>query len=172
MSDSHELPDRVDPRRLAATGGTVTGEVPVAELTRLADRLAESDESSAGRATLYLSFDEDAQRRIRITGRVEARLALQCQRCLQPFEWTADQALNLIAVADEDAAAGVPRDREPVIVPPQGLDPATLVEDELILALPLAARCEQPECMDASEDTETERRRDNPFAALANLDLE
>lgn len=172
MSDSHELPERADPRRLAATGGTVTGDVPIAELTRLADRLTVEYGSNAGRAALRLRFDEDAQRQIRITGRVEAKLTLRCQRCLQPFEWAADQALNLVAVADEDAAAGVPRDWEPVIVPPEGLDPATLIEDELILALPLAARCERPECLRTSEDTETERRRDNPFAALANLDLE
>lgn len=172
MSDSHELPERADPRRLAATGGTVTGTVPIAELSRLVDRLAAEDGSGAGRATLHMRFDEDAQRRIRITGRIEAKLTLQCQRCLQPFEWAADRALNLVAVADEDAAAGVPRDWEPVIVPPQGLDPATLIEDELILALPLAARCERPECLRTSEDAKTERRRNNPFAALANLDLE
>lgn len=151
MSDSRKLPERVDPRRLAATGGTVEGDVPLAGLTRLADHLAVDGASDDDRAALYLSFDEDSQRRVRITGRVRATLVLRCQRCLKPFEWTVDQALKAIAVADDEAAAGVPRDWEPVIVPPRGLDPAALTEDELILALPLAPRCERPECLRTTE---------------------
>lgn len=153
MSDSHKLPERVDPRRLAITGGAVTGDVAVVKLARLADRLA-TGAAEGGRATLHLKFAEDAQRRIEVTGQVGAKLALQCQRCLRPFEWAADLDLRLIAVADEEAAAGVPRDREPVIVPAGGLDPAALIEDELILALPLAPRCERPECLRASTDLE------------------
>lgn len=153
MNDSHKLPERVDPRRLAITGGAVTGAVDVAKLTRLADRLA-TGAAEGGRATLHLQFAEDAQRRIEVGGRVAAKLALQCQRCLRPFEWTADLDLRLIAVADEEAAAGVPRDREPVVVPAGGLDPAALIEDELILALPLAPRCGRPECLRASTDLE------------------
>lgn len=146
MNDSRKLPERIDPRRLAVAGGTVAGEVALAGLTRLADRLAPGETPSDARATLCLRFDEDDQRRVRITGRVRAAPILQCQRCLRPFQWTVDQALKLIAVADEDAAAGVPRDWEPVIVPAAGLDPAALAEDELLLVLPLAARCERPGC--------------------------
>lgn len=146
MNDSRKLPERVDPRRLAATGGTVAGEVAIAGLARLADRLAPDWEPSDGRAALSVSFGEDAQRRILMDGGIQATLVLQCQRCLEPFQWPVEQTLRLIAIADDEAAAQVPRDREPVIVPPEGLDPVALAEDELLLALPLAARCERPEC--------------------------
>lgn len=152
MSDSRKLPERVYPRRLAATGGTVEGEVPLAGLTRLADRLAAGGASDNERAALRLDFDEDSQRRIRITGRVRAKLELRCQCCLEPFEWTVDQPVELIAVADDEAAAGVPRAWEPVIVPPEGLDPTALTEDELILSLPLAPRCDRPECRRTATD--------------------
>lgn len=169
MSEAKRLPERVDPRRLALGGGSVEGELALADLRRLAEYLLVDEVPDSGRASLFLAFDEDPQRRVRITGNLRAVLTLQCQRCLGPVTWTVDQPLRLVAVADDEAAAGVPREYEPVVVPAEGLDPAALAEDELILALPLVARCERSECDGAAEAAAGSERADNPFAALAAL---
>lgn len=169
MNESRGLPERVDPRRLANAGGSVEGEVALEALTRLADHLLAGEAPQEGRAALQLAFAEDAQRRVLITGRLQAESTLQCQRCLGPVHWRVDQPLRLIAVADEDAAAEVPRDFDPVVAPEGGLDPAALAEDELILALPLVARCETPDCVGSGDTGASGDRRDNPFAVLAQL---
>jgi uncharacterized protein len=167
MSESKSLPERVDPRRLAATGGEVEGEVALAALTRLADYLLAQEAPEGGRARLHLVFNEDSQRRVRITGRLRASLTLQCQRCLGPATWPVDQSIDLIAVPDDGAAAGVPRDCEPVVAA-DGFDPAVLAEDELILALPLVARCCRRGCESIADLADTgPERTDNPFTALA-----
>lgn len=167
MSEAKSLPERVDPRRLAAAGGEVEGEVALAALTRLAACLLPREAPEDGRAWLHLAFSEDSQRRVRIRGRLRANLTLQCQRCLGPVAWPVDQPIDLVAVADDGDAAGVPRDSEPVAAA-DGLDPAALAEDELILALPLAARCPRRECAGVSDSADPgARRTDGPFAALA-----
>lgn len=169
MSEFKRLPERVDPRRLAIAGGSVEGEVELVALTRLADYLLAGEVPERGRATLNLVFEEDAQRRVLLTGRLRADLTLECQRCLGPVPWRVDQPLRLVAVDDETAAAQAPRDCDPVVVPADGLDPVALAEDELILALPLVARCDAADCAGAPGATARRTRGDNPFAVLARL---
>lgn len=168
MSEATSLPERVDPRRLAATGGEVEGEVELAAMTRLADYLLAREVPENGRVRLHLAFNEDSQRRVRITGRLRASLTLQCQRCLGPVTWQVDQPIDLVAVTDDKDAAEVPRECEPVMAA-DGFDPALLAEDELILALPLVAHCDRRECADVSEAVADDhpQRGDKPFAALA-----
>ena len=67
--------------------------------------------------------------------------------------------------------AGLPEDYEPLLVPGDGmLRPAELVEDELILAVPVVAMAPGTDAMErdwpADED---EQQQANPFAALAAL---
>lgn len=167
MSTFTGLPRRVDPRRLASARGVVEGEVPLADLDRLTEHLLTEETPGTGSARLRLSFAEDDQRRIVMTGRLQASLRLQCQRCLNPVEWPVDTALRLIAVADDEAAAQVPRGFDPVVVGSDGLDPAALVEDELILALPVVARCDDEACRQRFETKRGPERADKPFAVLA-----
>lgn len=163
------LPHRVDPRRLASTRGVVEGDQPLSGMPRLAEYLLPESTSEAGTAWLRLEFAEDDQRRITITGRVRAPLTLCCQRCLGPVDWPVDAAVRVMAVSGDEAAAEVPRDWEPVVVGAEGLEPAALAEDELILALPLVAHCDNEECRRRFERSADAERADNPFAALADL---
>lgn len=162
------LPQWVDPRRLASARGSVEGEIALSALTRLAGDLYPGSE--AGTAWLRLDFAEDGQRRITMMGRLQAQLQLRCQRCLGPADWAAQVSVHAMVVADDEAASVVPREWEPVIMDTHGLSPATLAEDELILALPPVARCNDHACREKFERQQTEAvRNDNPFAALAEL---
>lgn len=163
------LPEWVDPRSLAMASARVEGEITAAALSRLTPVLDPSRE--AGTIRLQLDFAEDSQRRVAITGRVQAELPLQCQRCLGPADWSADLALQVIAVADDDAAADVPRDWEPVVVGARGVSPAALAEDELLLALPVAPHCHDKTCRERYERRQSEgaRTTEHPFAVLNEL---
>jgi len=94
-------------------------------------------------------------------------IPLLCQRCLKavPFDLDVDNLLELVpegAELSQDELEDDTRDFLPVA---KELDVAELVEDEILLALPVAPRhekCGLPGAADAGE-------RSNPFAALAGL---
>lgn len=166
------LPEWVDPRRLAAANGVVDGEIAVTALSRVTPEL--QSECNAEVVAVQLSFAEDGQRRVLVTGRIQARLQLQCQRCLGPADWPVDVSVRAIVAADENAAAALPRDWEPLMQDERGgLSPALLVEDELLLAMPLVARCDREACRQEYEQQHLKdagtARTDNPFAVLGEL---
>ena len=108
----------------------------------------------------------------------QGALQLQCQHCLAPVLETVQAERSFIFVADEATAEALDEDSEAdVLVLSRDFDALALVEDELILALPLVPRhavC--PEALprvaaDAAFD-DTEAERPHPFAALAALKKE
>jgi uncharacterized protein len=118
---------------LAAAGTVIEREFQIADFARLADRLAGPDGTVAAR--LALGRSEGV-----VTGdlRVRASAQLTCQRCLAPMPRTVESESRLAFVESDDAP--VPADREAIACDPGRLDLAALVEDELLLSLPLIAR--------------------------------
>lgn len=98
--------------------------------------------------------------------RLACRLPLVCQRCLQPVEEAVDVDRHFIFAPDEETAAQLDEEcDDDVLAPLHGADLLTLIEDELLLALPLAPRhadCRPP--VDAAGEPPP-----HPFAALAAL---
>ena len=154
--------------RFAAGGGVLEGEVSAARLGRLSDQLA-ADEGVIG---WRLSGSVDAESRSRLDLVVSGRLVLRCQRCLGGLDW--DLAIET-ALLPVRAGQDLPEDElenDEVdsfeVDGDGGLDVLSLVEDEIILALPIAPRhadCRMPEGAGADGGV----RRELPFAALADL---
>lgn len=135
---SGRLPVRIDPLDLADKRREIGGEVPVSAFRRLADWL-DSDEGTIG-VQLWFTRD-DAGRRV-MQGRLSGELRLVCQRCLEPFALPIGHPLELVLVETEAEAGLVPEELEPLVVGEQrGVHAVDLLEDELILALPLVPRC-------------------------------
>jgi uncharacterized protein len=103
--------------------------------------------------------------------KADVRLALCCQRCLAPVEETVALDRSLRFVADEQQAAALDAELEDdVLALERVLDLRELVEDELLLALPLVPRHAQcPEPLPLGDDQEPADERSNPFAVLAGL---
>jgi uncharacterized protein len=107
--------------------------------------------------------------------RARTRLPLICQRCLQPA-WTeivVDR--HFLFAPDEAQAARIDeRAQDDVLALAQAFDLFGLIEDELLLALPLAPRhkrCPQAPSLSAQDagcDAAAERAP-HPFAALTTL---
>ena len=169
-----------DPRRLdiaaaAEQGAELQGEWPLAALQRLVEG------SPPKAADEVVSWSARFTRRAVPGGRPEARLHLQaqarvqrdCQRCLQPvaIDVTVDRALRF--VADEATAAALDADsEEDVLAAERAFDLQELVEDELLLALPLVPRhevCPQPLPLTGEAGESADAAPAHPFAALAAL---
>lgn len=168
MSD--HLEELIDPLSLASKGRTIEGRISLAKLARLVPSLRSSEGEAA--ASLRFEFDEGGMPNV--SGRVQATLILQCQRCMQNMAYEVDSQVRLGIVTSRKAAENLPEYYDPLLVSGSGeeMKAADIVEDELILALPLVAMHETSECpagTNFQEQAEAEPKRENPFAVLAEL---
>lgn len=127
-------PELVHAYRLARAGASRGGEIAVSRMSRLASLLCDDQ----GAARYQLDFYLDAQSRVLVSGRVQATLAVICQRCLEPMHLDLDLELRLGIVRSDEEAIALAKQYEPLMVTDDAVSLATLVEDELILGLPTA----------------------------------
>ena len=104
--------------------------------------------------------------------RLDGAVPLECQRCLQPFSWPLAQCTTLLLARDERELAllDAEDDEHEVLLANGPQDALTLIEDEVLLVLPFAPRCERAECAGAPRVAlEPAAPRSSAFAALAGL---
>ena len=137
------IPLRVKASQAVSRHEAFAGSVPVAKLPRLAASLAQS--SGALQVELQATRDEEGQDWLH--GEIRGRLPLTCQRGLHAFDWDCDVALSLALVESEAEEEKLLRDTESYLVEDDELPLRDLVEDEVLLALPMTPRCEDPDCV-------------------------
>jgi uncharacterized protein len=100
-----------------------------------------------------------------------ASVARECQRCLQPMVVDLEVERDFLFVADEQTAGELDADSEDdVLVLSHRFDLRALVEDELLLALPLVPRHQRcPVPLAATQAPADEPAARHPFAALEAL---
>ena len=161
------LPELVDAWRMVAQRRCFEGTLPLSQLPRLVGTLADA----AGECRFALEFGRDEFDVGFVEIRLEAGLPLTCQRTLERFVLPVSTAQRLGLVRDESEEAALPPDYEPALLDADGqLRPLELIEDELILALPLVPVKPGTEATETEvPPTPDEVRSANPFAALAAL---
>lgn len=161
------VPEMLDAWRLVAARRGVEGRLPLSSLTRLVDSLADSE----GQVEFALDFDTDALKMPYVELRIEAALPLLCQRSLQRFLFPVRIVQRLGLLRDEADEAALPEGYEPLLMPDDGMLRTTeLVEDELILAVPVIPVMPGTEAMERDWPAEAEDiERANPFSALSAL---
>lgn len=174
-------PGRLDVTAFARAQGTLQGMTDLARLTRLADSTVTpaDDAAEAVRWSVAGLWKEPPGREaeVRLHLVVHARVWLECQRCLQPMPHALEVDGWFRFVAGEDEAARLDEEsEEDVLALPRVLKLDDLIEDELILALPIVPvhdTCPQPLLFLAEADTDLPAPDPaapaHPFAALAGL---
>jgi len=163
---SAALPARVDVARQVQARRKFEGTLPLASFSRLRGSLA----STEGDVRYEAEFGRDDMGSPFLALHVEAGLPLVCQRTLDAFVLpvTIDQRLGLIA--DEAGEAGLPPGHEPLLVPDGDISIADVIEDELILALPVVPlKPGEPLEWKDPADRESEEKPPSPFAVLGEL---
>lgn len=163
------LPKRVDPRKLAEREVKIEGVAAVSAMPRLCSLLA----NDTGNIQVSLSFAVDEQRLRTVSGSAGGSVMQTCQRCLEPVSVDVEAEVNLAMVLNEEQAKNLPRYYDPLIVEAEDVELLSLIEDELILSLPLVAYHEdcsiQTSFGDADEAARTQENKPNPFSVLAEL---
>lgn len=156
----------IDSVEFARAAEELSGSVPVRELGRLADSLYDAD----GALYFALRGGRDVRQRFRLRLAVNGNIDVQCQRCLGKLVFPVATDTNLLVLSDDDAGeTGGIEDLDGVPAGP-AVDVWSLVEDEVLLALPLAPRHAEGECSPAVK--EAGDAIVSPFAALAKLKQE
>ena len=168
MSPPWSKPLDID--RLADGEADIDFAVPLAELPRLRSKLANVEGMVSGR----VHFTREA-------GFVVADLSmsgaanLTCQRCLQAMTEPVKSSVRVALITAEADASRVPEHLEPVLAAGGRTTIGDLIEEELLLALPIVPLHVQPEdCAVADESaavstTEPQETTQKPFAQLGEL---
>lgn len=177
-------PRSLDVAAFCREGASIDGQWALAELPRLAASLAAGDGGPADTAVRWRAVGSLQS----VAGRagvctvdleVHAVVPLECQRCLHPMRLPLDVQQRLRFVASEEDAARLDEELEDdVLALTPRADLRELVEDELLLALPLVPRHEEcprsPDMVQAAGESPAETgaagqqgEAEHPFAALA-----
>ena len=146
---------------------TIEGIYPISKLARLSEVLLVNE----GVVTARLEFGHSVGF-ASLRGSVSAILQVECQRCLKPVETEVSGRFKFGLVSSEDEFELLPEEFEPYLVEGDEQSVIELIEDELLLSLPMVAVHENP-CSDFMSEQEkiikAEKEAAHPFAALQAL---
>lgn len=166
MADGANLSQPLDLARLCRNNAELVGHCAANALSRLQDRLLEN----AAQIAYQLAFSQTPDKRQWLTIQLQATLSLRCERTLQPFDWPLDaqnRVLLVPAVLLDEIAETLPSELDVISLPEAGLSVIDLIEEELLLDLPLVPQSEQS--LEYTAPEEKPAPKENPFAALAAL---
>ncbi len=155
-----------DPFAFARSAGRHEGRIPIATLARVQDRLAGNN----GSVSFVVRGGCDERERPLLELEIAGSLCLQCDRCLGEFEFPlalrtrlllAQPGVTLGGDEDPDAPEWIEARRD--------LDVQDLIEDEIVLSLPLSVRHAQGKCSDEAAGSRRTGAADSPFTRLADL---
>jgi uncharacterized protein len=159
---------------LVGTEAAIDFTIPLAELPRVSHELSASDGDAHGKVRFSRQLGHAVA-----DLEVNAQPEVVCQRCMQPMRWPVTVKSRVALVSDYDAADRVPEGLEIFLVEADSVSVRDLVDEEILLALPNAARhVEGSECADSAmqlpgHEVDADEAEDpqvqKPFAQLGEL---
>lgn len=171
------VPSRLDVTGFAEAAATLSGSDPVADYARLSAELAEPASEAQARWTVQGENrpGSEGEPVAWLHLHAESTLPFVCQRCLAPVSIDLEVDRWFRFAADEEAAAIEDEaSDEDVLVAARDFDLKGLIEDELLMEIPVTPRhevCPEPVQLSAADDDfeEANEARPNPFAVLGGL---
>lgn len=165
------IPHYIEPYKLVDRNIIYEGNIPLADLPRLREALA-SDNSDI---CVKVVFVRGEQHQALMSIKLEATVYLVCQRCLDIMAFSTSAVYNYMFIASEREEVLLPEGYDVLELGTKDpFDLKVLIEDELLLALPIIPihelkDCQQPVELKEPEPIESEVTRSNPFSVLAQL---
>jgi len=161
---SGQLPVQIDPIRLADDGVRLYGLLSGSGMSRLQDLVLPN--SQAEQVAVDLHFERTGQGVRRLYGTIRTQVEMACKRCLQPLKIEVAAQSQFVLLQPGEAE---PEDCETLVVEAP-LYLAELVEDELLLAMPMSPGHAEGQCGIAFPVTAGKapvvEKRVSPFAEL------
>ncbi|EEH68185.1 MULTISPECIES: YceD family protein [Acinetobacter] len=178
---ANTFPAQIEPFKWAEQGFTWSGTLPLSRFARIAREAVGSINDQLINIDCKLSMDA-YHRIVWLDGHIDTRVPMECQRCLDTVETELVSDFHLALIDDESLIERLDEDADFIVLgesefskkgdfdTPASIDLLALLEDELLLLVPLSPKhnaCEhkhRPTIQDVVEE-----KRDNPFDVLAGL---
>jgi uncharacterized protein len=168
----------IDSLQFSRDRQSACGTLPVARFERLHDSLFDAALGGDGSGDIRYEVSgvryevnggADARDRPVLRVRVWGQFALQCQRCLKALdhELMIDTTLRLVPEESLDAEMSDDPDEADCIAASTELDLLVLIEDEILLALPVYPRHEDGSC--GTSTGAAGAKKDSAFSVLSKL---
>lgn len=179
-----QLPQFISPRKVARQGQVIEGTIPVLAMKRTEGLLVDT----SGEVRVHLELSVDEEHFSAAVGSFSGQVMMRCERCMgaTPVDVSAD--ISLACVYTDEQAEVLPERYEPLLTVSDQTDLYALIEEELLLSLPIVAYHSNNSCSfgpssfgdsevsDVGDDlagkaAESLKALDenNPFAVLAQL---
>ena len=178
---ANTFPSQLEPFKWAEQGFTWSGTLPLSRFARIAREAVGSIDHQLINIDCKLSMDA-YHRIVWLDGHIDTKVPMECQRCLGSVEIELVSEFHLALIDDESLIERLDEDADFIVLgeseftkkgdydTPASIDLLALLEDELLLLVPLSPKhdaCEHKH-QPAISDT-VEEKRDNPFDVLAGL---
>ncbi len=167
-----KIPITIDPARAAQKRSSFDGVLPLQNLTRLSEQLVKTD----GDVAVVIHCGNDEQGLVYIEGEAHCTVLVRCERCGDDMTMHTGSSFAYTPIKGDDSAQEeIPQRYDVVETDEHGeVNLRQLVEDELILALPLfpmhdEGQCDSHKVQMSWGEIEPEPEKPNPFAILQEL---
>ncbi len=142
-----------------------SGSFQLSQLSRLSSLVI----ANGAEIKLNFVFSTTAYHHPSITGHIDTELLVECQRCLEPMVHPVSLDFALLIDASDDDVKSFQMDT--VYTDDGYLDLFEVIEDELILALPVISMHDDPTCNKHWQPDSVEQvvEKNNPFSVLETL---
>ena len=169
VMETGPLPRLVDHYKMANQAQELEGSIPLSEFARLRAGVS-GDE---GEVHLRLAFSKSDDNRTHVSGRASTAVTLVCQNCMSEFTLGLNAEIDAEIVADEAELSSLEDEQDGLVSAERVVALTQLVEDELMLAVPMIPRHKDADCpgnafqpVTNSEPAGSENTH-RPFAGLA-----
>ncbi|ALZ76790.1 23S rRNA accumulation protein YceD [Rheinheimera sp. F8] len=167
-----KIPVTIDPYRTAQKRSSFDGILQLQNLTRLSEQLSNTD----GDVAVVIHCGNDEQGLVYIEGEAQCTVQVRCERCGDEMTLNINSSFAYTPLKGDDSAQEeIPQRYDVVETDEHGeVNLRQLVEDELILALPLfpmhdEGQCDPNKLQMSWGVIEPEPEKPNPFAILQEL---
>lgn len=137
------LPKTLDPIRVAKQGAHLEGQLSLHRCERLQAICDQADLQA--QVTMDLNMDIKANVPF-IRGNIRTAVNMICQRCNKPMQYDLDIPFSLCPMVSEKQAKNLPGEYEPLMVHDEQVIVSEMIEDEILLALPMVVKHEVGKC--------------------------
>jgi uncharacterized protein len=168
---NNNLPIYVDAARFAEKAANLHGTLAIKDMPRLVSSLANQE----GEVVIDANFGIDTQGIKFIKGSVKALVYVLCARCLEVFVQEIISDFSYGLVNTDAKAKKLPKHYEPVLMTDENLNVLEMVEEELIINLPIVPKHDPKSCkvkmpVVVLEDPKAaQEMKTNPFSVIESL---
>ena len=171
---SNDLPLRFDPVLFAKRGRQFVGNIPVHDLPRIMEVAPKSDSEFH----VSMTFSMSSLQFPMVKGTIDGEIVQLCQRCMSNASIPVHSQFQLILVTPDLVERASEEGHEIFEYTGQFIGTAELIEDEIILSMPIVAKhadvddCETTvkQWMHEFDEVPADKK-ENPFAKLKDLKL-